>query len=685
MRKRLLYSTATLTLAILVVLVVWQSSFSFGDFSPTSPESTLVLWGVSTLIFILTVTLAFMLARNFFKLWVDRHRNRQGSRIRTKLVMGALILTITPVVFLVFFSIGVLNRNLDKWFTRPAEDIKLDLIAVGLAIDHEGSEKAAALADWIATLPQTALARDGEGVTNSLQTLCAERGIASVMLGPLEGRASVRLCGLPMAGRRTVEVRRGDLVVSSFLPPDLAATQKSIQDAVARYNRLKDERNNMRALYIQLLTLIALFVLFVATWLALYMARQISVPIAALLGAAQELRRGNLHHRVEVQAIDELATLVRAFNQMTSDLEANSEELEKRRRFTEAILESIPTGVISISSDGSIQAVNRALKGLFPAEKVDSATMIAELFPEDDLAEIRYLMNRARRLGVAASQMEVRRADKVMHMSVTIASLEDRLKPGFVIVLEDTSDMLRAQKSAAWHEVARRIAHEIKNPLTPIALCAERIQRQLGKPATAETPRILRECTQIIASEVESLRTLVDEFSQFSRLPAAHPVPSDLNEVVENALAVFAGRLADIEVIRDLAPGLPEVPIDHEQFKRLVVNLVDNAAQAMQGSLVRRLYIGTSAPGMDIVELTVADTGCGVSPEDKERLFLPYFTTKSRGTGLGLAIVSHILSEHSAHIRVEDNPPVGARFIIELPVVAVADGEVAPPRAEVTA
>ncbi len=685
MRKRLIYTSGTLLLAILVGLVVWQSSFSFGDFVPASPEGTLVLWGISTLIFILTVTLGFMLARNFLKLWVERHSNREGSRIRTKLVLGALVLTITPVVFLVVFSIGVLNRNLDKWFTRPAEEIKLDLVSVNLAIQREETSRAEVLADWISGMTEAAAARAGQGTMDSLQKLCLERDIASAVVWAA-GRPPLRLCQQETAGKPTLEVRRGDLVLTTFLPLDLEATHRNIEQAVARYNRLKDERNNTRNVYYQLLSLIALFILFVATWLALFMARQISIPISALLGAAQQIRRGNLGYRIEVNAIDELATLVRAFNQMTCELEANSQELEKRRRFTEAILESIPTGVISITSDGQIQAVNRALNGLLPATVVATASSIRDLFTSDDLAEIRYLMNRARRIGVAASQLELHRNEQTLQISVTVAALEDRLKPGFVIVLEDTSDMLRAQKAAAWHEVARRIAHEIKNPLTPIALCSERIQRQLDRPTTADTGRILRECSDIISSEVESLRSLVDEFSQFARFPAAQPVLSDLNEVVENAVGVFAGRLAGIEVMRDLAPNLPAVNVDREQFKRLVVNLVDNAAEAMRESLVRRLYIGTSCPAPETVELTVADTGCGISPQDKERLFLPYFTTKSRGTGLGLAIVSHIATEHGAHVRVEDNSPTGARFIIELPAAAATEPEPQqPPRAEVSA
>jgi two-component system, NtrC family, nitrogen regulation sensor histidine kinase NtrY len=249
-----------------------------------------------------------------------------------------------------------------------------------------------------------------------------------------------------------------------------------------------------------------------------------------------------------------------------------------------------------------------------------------------------------------------------------------------VLVVEDTSELLRAQKAAAWHEVARRVAHEIKNPLTPIALCADRISRHLDRyPSSPDAIRILRECSTTIAREVESVKTLVDEFSQFSRFPAAQPAPSDLNEIVESALVVFAGRLDGIDLQKDLAPALPLVNVDPEHFRRVVVNLVDNAADAMQDSGQKRLYISTRPTDADSVELIVADTGCGVSREDKEKLFLPYFSTKGRGTGLGLAIVNRILSDHDAVIRVEDNSPSGARFIVDIPVI------VAPVPAEATA
>ncbi|HET9321673.1 MAG TPA: ATP-binding protein, partial [Bryobacteraceae bacterium] len=291
----------------------------------------------------------------------------------------------------------------------------------------------------------------------------------------------------------------------------------------------------------------------------------------------------------------------------------------------------------------------------------------------EDTAEIRYLMKRARRTGMASRQLELRAQGPARHVSVTVSALEEKLRSGFVIVVEDTSDLLRAQKAAAWNEVARRIAHEIKNPLTPIALSAERIAGQLDRLRIPDdVARIVKECTDTIGEEVETVKNLVNAFAQFARFPAAQPARCDLNEVVENAVAVFAGRLDGIDLRTDLAGNLAPVNVDKEQFKRVVVNLVDNAAEAMQESPVRQIRIVTRAGAADSIELVVADTGCGVTAEDKEKLFLPYFSTKGRGTGLGLAIVNHILADHGAQIRVEDNSPAGTRFTIEIPAIVEA-------------
>ena len=684
MRKRILLGLGAFALVILTALLVWQGSFTFGEYAPSSPPQTYLLWAVSTLIFLLTVVLGFMLFRTAVKLYIERQSNREGSQIRSKLVVGALALSFVPVIFLVLFDYAVLNKNLRIWFGQPTEGIKAGLLKIGDTIHNEFKAKVEAQSLWIASQPETASAAEAGMVATRefFLRICMERRIASLELETAEGRL-LQLCPkVNRAGDGAEYEARAKLASGavltqiSRLPVDLAQTKADIDRKVADHNSLTRNRTQIRNLYLLYMVLIAMFVLFVATWIARMLADQISNPISALLAAAREVRRGNLAHRVNVKAIDELATLVRGFNEMTQELEANGRELEARRRFTEAILESIPTGVIYIGSDGLIQRVNRALRGIFTEEQIDRATQLRDLFSPEDAAEIRYLMKRARRTGLAASQLEFTSKDKIMHLAVTASALEEKSNPGFVIVLEDTSELLRAQKASAWQEVARRIAHEMKNPLTPIALSAERIARQIERgPLTPETQRILQNCSATIAREVESVKLLVDEFSQFARFPTAHPVRCDLNEVVRTAVEVFAGRLHDVGVQVALAPDLPAVSIDPEQFKRVVINLVDNAAEAMQESLVRKLLVETVSPGADTVALIVADTGHGISPEEKEKLFLPYFSTKSRGTGLGLAIVSRIVADHNGTIRVEENKPAGARFIVEIPAAAAPEVE----------
>lgn len=666
MKKRYVFGLGILALLVLATLVVWQGSFSV-DYSPEGSAQIFLFWAVSTLVFLMTVTLGFMLFRQGLKLYIERQTNQEGSRLRTKLVVGALALSFLPVVFLVVFSIQVLNRNLDKWFSRPAMQVRESLIDIGVGIRQETQRRLDVLARYGALKLATSSTTFDGAICRELQVDAAwiDTGNERVALCESQPKVPETLTGAAVidGGRK--------LVLEARMPMNLRQTEAEISAAVKQYNDLALHRREIRDFYILLLLLITLFILFFATWMALLLARHLSVPISALLEGAQQVRSGNLAHRIGVKAVDELATLVRAFNEMTQALEANDRELDRRRRFTEAILESIPTGVISLSPEGKLLRVNPALKQIFPAERVAQALRLEDLFSPEDTAEIRYLMKRARRTGLASCQLEITRDGRTLHLGVTVTALEASHQHGYVLVIEDTSELLQAQRTAAWREVARRVAHEIKNPLTPIALSAERIARQLERhPAPPELQRVLRECSSVITSEVESVRALVDEFSQFARFPAAQRRPADLNEIVDHGLAVFQGRLAGIEVVKDLAPGLPALQLDAEQVKRVVVNLVDNAAEAMLDLPLRRLLVTTSSSSAEAVELTISDTGCGISPEDREKLFLPYFSTKDRGTGLGLAIVNHVLLDHGATIRIEDNQPAGARFIIEFPVAA---------------
>jgi two-component system nitrogen regulation sensor histidine kinase NtrY len=687
MPRRLRHILGAILLAASVTLVVWQGSFSVGSFAPDDPEMTFVFYGISILIVLLMVTLSFMLARLIVKLWIERSHDRPGSRISTKLVVGALALSMMPVFFMVLFNVYVLNRTMTKWFTLPEQHELVDLHAIENALGRQTHDKAEAEAELLAASPGTkALIANPAEDHAWLGAFCRARDILAVSILSPDGKQIASYGKFPGPEETPpVIVTQGPIRLAVAVPIDVVQQRKAIEEYHRAFDRLRTQRGPTQSLSLLLLILIALFILFAASWLAFYLARQISTPISALLLAVEQVSKGNLGYRVKVTAMDELSQLVSGFNRMTGDLEANRTEIEARRRFTEAILESIPTGVISVDANGSIQLVNKALAEIFPESEPRTAARLEDLFTREDAAEIRYLMNRARRTGHATQQLEVKTARRTLHLAVTVSAIEGRragapkAAAGFVIVIEDTSDLLRAQKIAAWSEVARRVAHEIKNPLTPIALSAERILRQLNRQQSAPsaTDSVLRECAETILDETASVKRLVDEFSQFARLPAAQPVICDLNDVVRNGVGVFEGRLEGIEVNVDLAPDLPPVSIDPEQIKRVVVNLIDNAAEAMQDSALKVLNIQTRPGLADTVEIVFADTGCGITAEQKEKLFLPWFSTKGRGTGLGLAIVSHILTEHNANIRVEDNKPCGAWFRVEIPV-AVPDKQPAP-------
>ena len=408
MRRPYLYGLGLVLLVFSAVLILWQGSFTFGQYAPSSPEQTFLYWAVSTLVFLLAVTLGFMLFRTAARLYIERRKNIEGSRIKTKLVVGALALSFMPVFFLVLWSVYVLNRNLDKWFSGPAEGVRHSLSNI-ISVEW-GEARAQADEQTQALAAAPALHNLLAGRRGSFESLCRQQEVAAAEVMNTAGTVIAR-CGADRAdiiyARRQLPVLSGGQTIGYVLSgvrasADLTAVTKYIGD----YDRLAAERKNIRNFYLILLGLITLFVLFFATWVALFLAKQISNPISALLDAAGEVRKGNLGYRIEAPAVDELGTLVRAFNAMTSELEANSRELDLRRRFTEAILESIPTGVISVAADGRIARVNRAFRRMFSDERVASASRLEDLFSRDDTAELKYMMKRARRTGASQQQLE---------------------------------------------------------------------------------------------------------------------------------------------------------------------------------------------------------------------------------------------------------------------------------------
>jgi hypothetical protein len=435
-----------------------------------------------------------------------------------------------------------------------------------------------------------------------------------------------------------------------------------------------------------MLLLITVFVFFSSVWLALFLSKQITRPVEALADAMNEISAGKYDHRVALISTGEMSDLVRSFNHMAADLDTSRQlaetssaqltaanlAIEERRRELETIVETIPSGVVTLDGAGTVLQSNRAFAVLL-GRREDfglGGEKIEALFPSECADDLSGVIRRGQRMGAASTEVEFHARGRTMHLAITSARLElTHGRPGSVLVVEDTTELLRAQRQLAWKEVAQRVAHEIKNPLTPIALSAERIGRHLdrGQP---DSPAIIRKCSEVILSCVGTLRSLVDQFSALAQFPAPQPRACDLNKVAEEALALFSGRLEGITVQRDLEPGLPSVLADPEAIRRALANLIDNAAEAMQGSLLRVLRIRSSlSEDGAAVDIEISDTGHGLTDEIRERLFLPFYSTKHRGTGLGLSIAAKIVQEHGGSLRAEANSPKGARFLLRLPLM----------------
>lgn len=464
--------------------------------------------------------------------------------------------------------------------------------------------------------------------------------------------------------------------------------QPSINSSLAELERLGREQQTIRRIALLTLGVMTFLLMFASMWIAFYVARGLTTPIKALAEGAGEIAAGKLGHYVDVLAEDELAILVNAFNDMSAKLQANAVELADRQRYIETILHALPTGIISFDAEGRVSTINGAAVKILHLddEKVIGATV--EALIKGETADVfARLISRAGRVGHASDQTSLNgnRADgDTVENEITVAITAAKLPAdgGVVLVIEDLSELIAAQRASAWQEVARRMAHEIKNPLTPIQLSAERIAKRfqktghidngVGKRIDDKGPigDVVHESTDTILREVTSLKTLVDEFSRFARLPETKLKAGDINDVIYQAIAVFDRSVGGIEMVTELASGLPQVQLDAEQMKSVFVNLIGNAIEAFDGTTGgRKIWISTRHdPARDLVVSEVSDNGKGIAPSDMQKLFQPYFSTKGRGTGLGLAIVNRIITEHHGRIKAVTNQPQGAKFIIELPL-----------------
>jgi two-component system nitrogen regulation sensor histidine kinase NtrY len=717
-QRRALLIPLALGIVLLFGVVFSQQAFNLKQLRPDSAEQTLGLVALSALVFLLLVVLTFVLFRNLLKLYAERRLGVLGSRFRTRMVIGALVLSFAPALVMFMFSYGLMNRSIDKWFSSPVTALQQDSGRVAALLSRYAGDNALQEAVEIAESPDVQHAfdtanytgvlhefrrhqptiqggfvlalRDGDAVASwnsprpwaMLRTALPD--LKSIQTSPQKWTYSNTeyLLALAPAGKT------GKILVGLPLPRDFSSTLEQISQNQRDYQTLNRETKRIRGLYMLLLTLLTVLVLFVATWFSLFVAKLVTRPVEALAEATREISIGHLGHRVEVSAADELGELVSSFNNMAGELESSRKkidesaraltdtntELEQRRRHIETILENIPTGVLSLGPEGRVTHSNVAFGRLFwpngGAPMIGST--LREVFSGETAADLEHLLRRADRMSVTAAQFEIPVEKEKLNVSVTVSSVQHgKQRLGYVIVFEDYSELLKAQREAAWREVARRVAHEIKNPLTPIALSAERIRRHLerGTAPDQASLAVIHGCAETITDAVQTVRSLVDEFSSLARFPAAQPRPADINEIVEATLAMFNGRLDGIHVEKQLESHLPLAMADPEAIKRALANLIDNAAEAMQDSRVREIHITTALlESRDGLEIVIADTGHGIDREVKEKLFLPYFSTKKRGTGLGLAIVRRIIEDHHGAIRVEENRPAGAKFLVELPL-----------------
>ena len=793
-RKMISIALGVVLLVIIAALTTLNNNLRFVN--PSTTEEIFVFTGLSAIVFLVFVAVLVMLVRNVLKLYADQRSRVMGTRLRTRMLWGAVLVSLLPISFMSLFNFVLMNRAVDHWFSKPVTEMRDDSNQMALELSRYTTANARAEADSIAASLSSGVAeptknqqrnpRETETIKQVLQqheitlqggfALVYQEGrvVAGFHVPSPKGEAAEVKPWLTNAGsgdeedssrsappekqdgaiqpnhtspisqgRRdsataatilataqrsddplfsldktdyalgTAALKQGGVIVVGLpMPYGMAATMTRLRADADNYWTLFRGRRQIRSVYMQLLLMITCLALFASSWLALHLSKQVTRPVEALADAMDQIATGDYAHRVQESATEELGDLVHSFNRMVGDLESSRAQveestiqisqanatLEARRSELETMLETIPNGVATLDAERRIVLANRALSEMMDpgGQRPFLGVAMEEVFPAEVAEVLDRLIRRSHRMGSASSELEMTRhangnghaPSGPVNLLATVAVLEnisgtERLVRGYVVVLEDASELLQAQKQSAWKEVARRVAHEIKNPLTPISLSAEQIHRHIGRLAASlaegqiDSPstEVIRRCSQVITASVESMRSLVDQFAALAEFPTARPRPADLNTIVENSLAMFAGRMQNIRLIRRMGSDLPLVMADPEALKRALGNLIDNAAEAMQTSLLREMRVSTALLDSGMVELTIADTGSGLTDEMRERLFLPYFSTKQRGTGLGLAIAAKIIQEHQGSIRAEKNEPAGAKFIVELRSASAVDAD----------
>jgi len=705
-------------LALLTLLILLQSSNLWKTFSIESANETLLLYALSSLNFFAFVIFGFILLRNLIKLARERRALQLGAKIKTRLWLYFFAVSIMPIVAMAVFSYLFMNRALERWFTSIPNNVIIEAREVQNQATKTQAEK---LLQTVRMLAESMDKRDfapedlrriaEAGNLTRIEILSKdnktvafyEKNISAEQKAEVGGLLELARSGRGDDAPVLLDSRGFDAAVAPLsdgrklvIMPDLYAEEnvsQMVDDSLAKLEELKQSEIRIRQLGLSTLGVLTFMLIFASSWTALYIARGLTVPIKALAEGADRIAQGNFGHRVETLAEDELALLVASFNQMSAKLEENSAELEERRRYIETVLQSLPTGVISFDAKNRVTTINRSAAQILRLEDADFTGFdLGKIVTEENRLVLERLLNRARRIGQASEQTALQRENANgggaeqgnLPVALTATALPRSFgaSSGVVLVIEDLSELISAQRASAWAEVARRMAHEIKNPLTPIQLSAERIAKRFSKQngdgekggrgereiTEDQTTRIIKEGTETILREVSSLKAMVDEFSRFARLPNVKLESGDLNEIIRQSAALYEDRAARIEL--NLAENLPKTLIDEEQLKRVFVNLIENAVEAFDREQDdKRIFAKTFYDkARDLIVAEISDNGNGIPPSDFQKLFQPYFSTKGRGTGLGLAIVQRIVSEHRGRIKAVNNSPRGAKFIVELPI-----------------
>jgi two-component system, NtrC family, nitrogen regulation sensor histidine kinase NtrY len=727
-RKR---EAVIICLALLAILFLTSLEIHLSRLNSEVPMgSNILIFGIINVIILLIILLVYLVFRNIAKLFLERRRNAPGARLRTKLVLAFVTLSLVPTMLLFFVSAGFITNSIQNWFNKQVENSLNESMEVAQTYYKSSAASALYYGEQIAAtikerkllneenLPQLkALVRQKQqeynlGVVEVFSSQREELIRAANPKLPLGeftnpssedlnvGLAGAQLTRVNSAGkadliRGIVPIRSnwndrevvGVIVVNYYVPYSLVSKMKEISSSYHEFRQLKILKNPIATGYILTLFLITMVIVFLAVWFGVYLARSLTTPIQELAEATRQVAEGNLDVHLGATGHDEIGMLIASFNRMTQDLRENqlalqltneelknsNQELEQRRRYMETVLANVTAGIISVDKNGLLTTVNKSAEKLLfiSFDKVTGRNFREVLRPEHlDIVKglLRDMVLSKQDSITRQVTIPMRDAELTLLTNLTVLKDDNDVFMGMVVVLDDLTNLIKAQRMAAWREVARRIAHEIKNPLTPIQLSAQRLRKRYLSRFEGEE-RVFDECTAMIIKSVDELKGLVDEFSNFARMPASVPSSNDLNALLKEALTLYVEAHRRIRFTLKEDDKMPPILLDRDQIKRVLINLLDNAVAAIEGE--GEIEISSCYDTvLKMATFTVSDTGHGIAAEDRPRLFEPYFSRKKSGTGLGLAIVNTIITDHHGFIRAKENHPKGSRFIIELPADA---------------